>query len=157
MENLNVGFALCGSFCTIAQSVEQMKKLKEKLSMLNSSINKIVLTLCLLMIACSSIHSQDTSKITITSDQLRTANLIFAEHKELSKMVPLLRKENHNLQLINNTWSRTDSIKSMQITQQRLQISEQCKDLSKTKKAMKISCSVAIVATIVTVLCLTLK
>ena len=30
MENLNVGFALCGSFCTIAQSVEQMKKLKEK-------------------------------------------------------------------------------------------------------------------------------
>lgn len=30
MENLNVGFALCGSFCTIAQSVEQMSKLKEK-------------------------------------------------------------------------------------------------------------------------------
>lgn len=30
MENYNVGFALCGSFCTIAQSVEQMKKLKEK-------------------------------------------------------------------------------------------------------------------------------
>jgi len=30
MEKLNVGFALCGSFCTIAQSVEQMKKLKEK-------------------------------------------------------------------------------------------------------------------------------
>lgn len=111
------------------------------------------------------IHSQDTLKTTnkdtvkyvITSRQLRTANLIFAEHKELSQMVPLLRKENHNLQLINNTWSRTDSIKSMQITQQRLQISEQCKDLSKTKKAMKISCSVAIVATIVTVLCLTLK
>jgi hypothetical protein len=111
------------------------------------------------------IHSQDTLKTTnkdtvkyiITNRQLRTANLIFAEHKELSQMVPLLRKENHNLQLINNTWSRTDSIKSIQITQQRLQISEQCKDLSKTKKAMKISCSVAIVATIVTVLCLTLK
>lgn len=111
------------------------------------------------------IHSQDTLrtmnkdtiKYIVTSRQLRTANLIFAEHKELSQLVPLLRKENYNLQLINNTWSRTDSIKSMQITQQRLQISEQCKDLSKTKKAMKISCSVAIVATIVTVLCLTLK
>ena len=111
------------------------------------------------------IHSQDTLKTTnkdtikytITSRQLRTANLIFAEHKELSQIVSLLRKENSNLQLINNTWSRTDSIKSIQIAQQRLQISEQCKDLSKTKNAMKISCSVAIVATIVTVLCLTLK
>ena len=76
------------------------------------------------MIACSSIHSQDTSKITITSDQLRTTNLIFAEHKEYSKLVPLLKLENSNLQSINQTWIRTDSIKTSQLNYKNQIISE---------------------------------
>ena len=70
------------------------------------------------MTLCSSMYSQDTSRITITSDQLRTANLIFAEHKEFSRLVPLIQQENANLQIINKTWERTDSIKTSQINQQ---------------------------------------
>ena len=55
-------------------------------------------------------HSQDTSKITITSDQLRTANLIFVEHAEYTKLIPLLKQENANLQVINNTWQRINPL-----------------------------------------------
>lgn len=134
-----------------------MKKLKEKLSMLNSSINKIVLTLCLLTIACSSIHSQDTSKITITSDQLRTANLIFAEHKQYSQLVPLLRQENLNLQTINQTWVRTDSIKSAQLYQKNQIISEQLIDMDRMRKTIKVGGTVTGVSVLITVLCLILK
>lgn len=134
-----------------------MKKLKEKLSMLNSSINKIVLTLCLLMIACSSIHSQDTSKITITSDQLRTANLIFAEHKQYSQLVPLLQKENLNLQTINQTWVRTDSIKSAQLYQKNQIISEQLIDMDRMRKTIKVGGTVTGVSVLITVLCLILR
>lgn len=134
-----------------------MKKLKEKLSMLNSSINKIVLTLCLLTIACSSIHSQDTSKITITSDQLRTANLIFAEHKQYSQLVPLLQKENLNLQTINQTWVRTDSIKSAQLYQKNQIISEQLIDMDRMRKTIKVGGTVTGVSVLITVLCLILR
>ena len=134
-----------------------MKKLKEKLSMLNSSINKIVLTLYLLTIACSSIHSQDTSKITITSDQLRTANLIFAEHKQYSQLVPLLQKENLNLQTINQTWVRTDSIKSAQLYQKNQIISEQLIDMDRMRKTIKVGGTVTGVSVLITVLCLILR
>ena len=134
-----------------------MKKLKEKLSMLNSSINKIVLTLCLLTRACSSIHSQDTSKITITSDQLRTANLIFAEHKQYSQLVPLLRKENLNLQTINQTWVRTDSIKSAQLYQKNQIISEQLIDMDRMRKTIKVGGTVTGVSVLITVLCFILR
>lgn len=134
-----------------------MKKLKEKLSMLNSSINKIVLTLCLLTIACSSIHSQDTSKIIITSDQLRTTNLIFAEHKQYSQLVPLLQKENLNLQTINQTWVRTDSIKSAQLYQKNQIISEQLIDMDRMRKTIKVGGTVTGVSVLITVLCLILR
>ena len=134
-----------------------MKKLTEKLSMLNSSINKIVLTLCLLTIACSSIHSQDTSKITITSDQLRTANLIFAEHKEYSKLIPLLKLENSNLQTINKSWVRTDSINKAQIFQRNQIIAKQTIDMEHMKKTIKVGSTVTGVSVLITVLCLILK
>lgn len=134
-----------------------MKKLKEKLSMLKSSINKIVLTLCLLTIACSSIHSQDTSKIIITSDQLRTANLIFAEHKQYSQLVPLLQQENLNLQTINRTWVRTDSIKSAQLYQKNQIISEQLIDMDRMRKTIKVGGTVTGVSVLITVLCLILR
>lgn len=125
--------------------------------MLKSSIRRIALILCLLMTASFSINSQDTSKIIVTSEQLRTTNLIFSEHKKFSELIPLLQLENSNLRTINNTWVRTDSIKNMQIYNQNQTISEQCKNMDKLKKSIKIRNSVIGISILTTVLCLILK
>jgi hypothetical protein len=102
-------------------------------------------------------YSQDTSKITITSDQLRTANLIFAEHKEFSRLVPLIQQENTNLQIINKTWERTDSIKTSQISQQYKMIERQNENIDKLKKSIKVRNTVTGVSLITALLCLLLN
>lgn len=109
------------------------------------------------MTLCSSMYSQDTSRITITSDQLRTANLIFAEHKEFSRLVPLIRQENTNLQIINKTWERTDSIKTSQINQQYKMIERQNETIDKLKKSIKVRNTVTGVSLITALLCLLLN
>jgi hypothetical protein len=128
---------------------------------LKNSIQKIVLTLCLLLTVCYSTHSQNTSTITITSDQLRTTNLIFAEHKKYSELVPLLKQENSNLQIVNETWVRTDSIRQVQLRNQQIVIDKQIQDIEKANRKTKISYAVGgtvIGITIVTtVLCLLRK
>lgn len=95
--------------------------------------------------------------ITITSDQLRTANLIFAEHKEYSKLIPLLQLENSNLIEINKSWERTDSIKSIQLYQNNKIITEQSIDMNRLKITSKTCSTIAGVSILVTVLCLLLK
>jgi hypothetical protein len=102
-------------------------------------------------------YSQDTSRITITSDQLRTANLIFAEHKEYSQLVPLIQQENTNLQTINKTWERTDSIKTSQINQQYKMIEKQNENIDKLKKSIKVRNTVTGVSLITALLCLLLN
>jgi hypothetical protein len=102
-------------------------------------------------------YSQDTSRITITSDQLRTANLIFAEHKEYSRLVPLIQQENTNLQIINKTWERTDSIKTSQISQQYKMIERQNENIDKLKKSIKVRNTVTGVSLITALLCLLLN
>lgn len=102
-------------------------------------------------------YSQDTSRITITSDQLRTANLIFAEHKEYSQLVPLIQQENSNLQTINKTWERTDSIKTSQINQQYKMIEKQNENIDKLKKSIKVRNTVTGVSLITALLCLLLN
>lgn len=102
-------------------------------------------------------YSQDTSKIIITSDQLRTANLIFAEHKEFSRLVPLIQQENTNLQIINKTWERTDSIKTSQISQQYKMIERQNENIDKLKKSIKVRNTVTGVSLITALLCLLLN
>ena len=109
------------------------------------------------MTLCYSMYSQDTSKITITSDQLRTANLIFAEHKEFSRLVPLIQQENYNLQTINKTWERTDSIKTSQINQQYKMIEKQNENIDKLKKSIKVRNTVTGVSLITALLCLLLN
>ena len=99
-------------------------------------------------------YSQDTSRITITSDQLRTANLIFAEHQEYSQLVPLIQQENTNLQIINKTWERTDSIKTSQINQQYKMIERQNENIDKLKKSIKVRNTVTGVSLITALLCL---
>ena len=129
--------------------------------MLKSNILKIALTLCLLTTVCFSANSQDTSRITITSDQLRTTNLIFAEHEKYSKLVPLLQLENANLVQVNETWARTDSIKTVQLYERHQMISQQAQDIEKLNKNLRISRTVGGTAVgvsiIVTVVCLLLK
>ena len=109
------------------------------------------------MTVCFSMHSQDTSKIIITSDQLRSANLIFAEHKEYSNLVPLLKLENTNLKEINKTWERTDSIKSLQINYNQKIINEQYENIDKLKKSIKVRNTVTGVSLITALLCLLLN
>ena len=129
--------------------------------MLKGSLRKIVLTLCLLTIVPFSATSQDTSRITITSDQLRTANLIFAEHKEYSQVVPLLRQENANLQLINKSWERTDSLRTVQLYNQNQIIQQQDAHINQVEKSLKVSQitsgTVIGVGVIAIILCLCLK
>ena len=106
------------------------------------NLKKIVLLLCLLTIAPCLIHSQDTSKITITSEQLRTTNLIFAEHKEYSKLVPLLQQENTNLLIVNDTWARSDSLKTLQLHEKEQEMLKQAQHIEKLKKELKVSSTV---------------
>lgn len=106
-------------------------------------------------------NSQDTSRIIITSDQLRTTNLIFVEHEKYSKLVPLLKQENANLTLVNETWVRTDSLKTVQLYKQNQMISQQAQDIERLNKNLKISTAIGGTAVgvtiIVTVLCLLLN
>lgn len=73
------------------------------------------LLLCLAVTVSIYAFSQNTSTITITSEQLRITNLIFAEHQKLSETVPLLESQIANLELINKSWEKTDSIHRVQL------------------------------------------
>jgi hypothetical protein len=92
---------------------------------------------------------------------LRTATLIFAEHKELTTLVPLLQQENTNLRTINQTWERTDSIRRYQIQRQNQIISQQELDLNRMEKSLNqaliIGGSVTGAAVILTIVCLCLN
>ena len=105
--------------------------------------------------------STHVTQVIITSDQLRTANLIFAEHRELTAIVPLLQQENTNLRTINQTWERTDSIRRYQIQRQNQIISQQELDLNRMEKSLNqaliIGGSVTGAAVILTIVCLCLN
>lgn len=73
------------------------------------------ITFFLILIVQICVYSQTTSNITITSEQLRTTNLIFAEHKKFSEQLPLLEEKINNLELINDSWKKSDSIKTKQL------------------------------------------
>ena len=109
------------------------------------------------MTVSSSIYSQDTSKIIITSEQLKTANLIFAEHKKYSELVPLLQLENSNLEIINKSWANTDSIKTLKINEQNKIIQNQYDNIDRLNKSIKVRNTVTISSVVVAILCLLLN
>ena len=74
-----------------------------------------IITIIFLVVLNLDVYSQNTSTITITSEQLKTTNLIFAEHQKLSKTVPLLKRQITNLELINKSWEKTDSVRRVQL------------------------------------------
>jgi hypothetical protein len=75
--------------------------------------------------------------------------------------VPLLQQENANLTQINETWVRTDSLKTVQLYKQNQMISQQAQDIEKLNKNLRISTAVGGTAVgvtiVVTVLCLLLN
>lgn len=72
-------------------------------------------------------------------------------------MIPLLKQENLNLQTINQTWVRTDSLKNIQLCQKDAIISQQKIDVNRLKKTITTTKTAAGVSIIITVLCLLLK
>ncbi len=53
-------------------------------------------------------YSQTTFQI--TQDQIKIANLIFLEHEQYSKEIPLLKQQIINLEYLNNNWIKQDSL-----------------------------------------------
>ena len=88
----------------------------------------------------TTISSQPISKdtvVVITPIQLKTANLIFAEHEMLLKKVPLLESKITNLETINSNWSQIDSLRSNQVTMYKEALATRDKDLKRLNKSLK--------------------
>lgn len=87
--------------------------------------------------------------------------MIFAEHKELSQLVPLLQNENSNLQLVNESWARTDSLRTAQLYQKNQIIDQQTVEMERLRKSLnnsvKVSTTVTGISIAIAVLCLVLK
>lgn len=97
-------------------------------------IKKLLLLWLALIVSISS-FSQDTLKI--TSDQLRTINAIFIEHKKFSEEIPLLKQQITNLELINESWKQTDSIRQSQIIYCNQVIEDKNKSIEGLNKSLK--------------------
>ena len=111
--------------------------------MYKKNLKKIVLTLCLLLIVPLLTYAQDTLRITVTSDQLQTTALIFAEHKKYSELVPILQQENLNLHTVNNSWIHTDSLKTLQLQKKEQEMLKQAQHIDKVEKNLRITTAVS--------------
>ena len=79
--------------------------------------------------------SQNTSSIIITNEQLRTANLIFLEHKKYEKEVPLLKNQIQNLENINSSWEHTNNYQLKKLETYQQQIQYQNKTITNLQKS----------------------
>jgi hypothetical protein len=122
-------------------------------------MKKKFLTLCLLLIVPTLSSLGDTLKI--TSEQLKTTNLIFAEHKKFSEQIPLLEQQIINLKQIDESWKRTDSIRKSQLYYYNLVIEDKNKSIEGLNKSLKRRKNTikygAAVSVLTIVLCLFLK
>ena len=84
------------------------------------------------------LYSQTISTVTITSDQLKTVNIIFAEHEMLKKKVPLLEHEIANYQAIDSIRQKVDSIQTIKITNLNTQVATLNNKVAKQKKGIKV-------------------
>lgn len=112
-----------------------MKLLNGKSETLKNSMIKRYLLFCLILIVPILSISQTTSdSIKISSEQLRTTNLIFAEHSKLSKENVLLKSQVVNLEKIDSIWVHTDSVRREQISNYATVVKQQEDKLKKAKK-----------------------
>lgn len=80
----------------------------------------LFLTILLVRTTCFSSNTSEVIKqdstVLITSDQLKSANLIFVEHKKLLEENKLLNLQIQNYQTKTNYLLKTDSLRTAQIT-----------------------------------------
>lgn len=97
----------------------------------------------------------------ITSEQLRTTNLIFLEHKKFSEQVPLLESKIYNLEKINKSWEHTDSIRKIQLLYCHQEIEKRNKSIDNLNKSLNKKQNIieygACASVITIILCLFLK
>ncbi len=100
--------------------------------------------------------SQDTLRI--SSKQLKLTNLIFVEHQKYSKQIPLLKQQISNLEQINNSWLRTDSIRKLQLSHYDNTIKNQNRSIDNLNKSLKNNQNIikygSIVSVLTIILCL---
>lgn len=102
--------------------------------------------------------SQNTSNVIITSEQLKTANLIFAEHKKLSVEIPKLNARINNLELLNKSWQKSDSTKTKELKFYRQELINADNTIQKLdiklsrQRNYSIACGSAVIVTLVTLL-----
>lgn len=80
----------------------------------------LFLAILLVRITCFSSTTSEVTRqdsiVSITSDQLKYANLIFVEHKKLLEENDLLTQQVQNYQVKTDLFLRTDSLRVSQIT-----------------------------------------
>ena len=75
------------------------------------------------------------AQIVITSEQLKQTNLIFLEHKQFKQQIPLLQHQIYNLEQINYSWQKTDSINQSIIYNYKNQLIDKDKSVQNLKKS----------------------
>ena len=134
-----------------------------RLLKLKKRMKRLLTILFGIILMTTTISSQPIPKdtvVVITPIQLKTANLIFAEHEMLSKKVPLLESKITNLETINSNWSQIDSLRSNQVTMYKEALATKDKDLKRLNKSLKTAKYVAsgsILTTIILALLCVLK
>lgn len=63
--------------------------------------------------------------------------MIFTEHKKFSETIPLLNTKIYNLELINKSWEKTDSLRKAQITYYNEVIQDQNRSIEGLNKSLK--------------------
>lgn len=111
-----------------------------RLLKLKKRMKRLLTILFGIILMTTTISSQPTLKdtvVTITPIQLKTANLIFAEHKLLSEKVPLLESKIANLEEVNVNLNKIDSLRSSQVTMYKDALEVERKNLTSLKKSLK--------------------
>lgn len=107
----------------------------------------LFLTILLVRITCFSSNTSEVTRqdsiVSITSDQLKYANLIFVEHKKLLEENDLLTKQVQNYQAKTDLLLKTDSLRVSQIInlqhineEYAMQIEDLNKSIKKRNKAI---------------------
>lgn len=101
----------------------------------------LFLTILLVRTTCFSSTTSETieqdSIVSITSEQLKYANLIFVEHKQLLKENELLNEQVHNYQLKTDYLLQTDSLRVSQIENYQLINDAYVQQIEDLNKAIK--------------------
>lgn len=140
--------------------IQLMILLLKKLGIQTIDMIKKYLLCCLTLIVATYSYSQNTSEITITREQLVTANLIFTEHKKLKETVPLLQEQIANLELINKSWRNTDSIRRIQLLNYENIIKDKDRSIEGLNRSLKNKKTIikgGIISSCVLIICLIVK